>query len=71
MRKSRRKLEMDNIVLRIRVQTLENIICPCDQHDWVKVAVDLEGGTGHGDETTIYHYQCKRCLKTITTTTPI
>ena len=71
MRKSKRRLEMDNIVLKVRVQTLENIICPANQHDWIKTSFSLEGGTGHGDETTVYHYQCKRCLKTITTTTPI
>ena len=63
MRKSRRKLEMENLVLRIRVQTLENIICPANQHDWVKIGYDLEGGTGRGDETVIYHYQCRKCNK--------
>lgn len=63
MRKSKRRLEMDNFVLKIRVQFLENIICPTNQHDWVKVDFDLEGGTGRGDETVIYTYQCRRCNK--------
>jgi hypothetical protein len=67
MRKSRRKLEMENLVLRLRVGTLENIICPANQHDWVKIDYDLEGGTGHGDETIIYHYKCRKCNKTIST----
>ena len=71
MRKSRRRLEMDNIVLKIRVQTLENIICPTNQHDWVETGFDLEGGTGHGDETTIYHYQCSRCGKILSISTPL
>ena len=63
MRKSRRKLAMENFVLRIRVQSLENMLCPANQHDWVMVDYGLEGGTGHGDETIIYHYQCRRCNK--------
>lgn len=71
MRKSKQRLKMDNIVLKVRVQTLENIICPANQHDWVKIGFDLEGGTGHADETTIYHYQCRRCNKTLSTYTPL
>lgn len=67
MRKSRRKLEMDNIVLRIRVQTLENKLCPTNQHDWAMVDYSLEGGTGCGDETLMYHYQCRRCDKILDT----
>lgn len=66
-RKTRRRLEMDNLVLRCRVQFLEGIICPANQHDWVKVDYDVEGGTGHADETLIYYYQCRRCNKVTST----
>lgn len=67
MKKSKRKLIMENLVLKIRVQSLENMLCPVNQHDWVKVDYSLEGGTGHGDETIIYHYQCRRCNKILDT----
>ena len=71
MWKSKRRLQMENLVLKVRVQTLENIICPTNQHDWVKIGFDLEGGTGRGDETTVYHYQCSRCNKLTSTYLPI
>jgi hypothetical protein len=67
MRKSKRQLIMDNLVLKIRVQSLEEILCPAQQHDWINFDFDLEGGTGHGDETVIYHYQCRRCRKITST----
>ena len=67
MRKSKRKLIMENLVLKIRVQTLEDKLCPTSQHDWVTVDYSLEGGTGHGDETLMYHYQCRRCGKILDT----
>jgi hypothetical protein len=67
MWKSRRKLLIENIALRVRVGHLENLICPTNQHDFVKIGFDLEGGTGRGDETVIYHYQCRKCDKTTST----
>lgn len=67
MRKSKRKLIMENLVLKVRVQSLENMLCPANQHDWMKVDYYLEGGTGHGDETIIYRYQCRRCNKFLET----
>lgn len=67
MWKSKRKLLIENLTLKERVKYLENIICPCQQHEYVKVGFALVGGTGHGDETTIYHYQCRKCGKTVST----
>ena len=62
---------MENVVLKCRIHFLENVICPANQHDWVSSGFDLEGGTGHADETTIYHYQCRRCNKIMSTSIPL
>ena len=67
MRKSKAKLELDNAILQMRIEYLENLVCPCHQHDWIKVDYYFVGGTGHGDETTIYKYQCRRCNKKTST----
>lgn len=52
------KIGMEN-----RIEELENILCPCGQHDWLKV--DEYNGynlwSGKMDNGT--RYQCKRCLK--------
>ena len=42
---------------------LEERLCPCESHDWKQVGYSFEGGTGRGDEITIYDYKCKRCGK--------
>ena len=65
MRKSRRRLAMDNIVLKARIAYLEEILCPCQQHDFIKVDYDLIGGSGRADETVLYHYQCRKCGKRV------
>lgn len=46
-----------------RIRELEEILCPCEQHDWVSTGYHFDGGTGCGDSTTFYHYICKRCKK--------
>lgn len=50
-----------------RIKELEERLCPCQSHDWHKVDYEFTGGTGCGDETTLYHYQCARCGKKTTT----
>lgn len=47
-----------------RIAQLEEILCP-NGHYFVKVDSHLEGGSGRGDEITIYHYVCKRCKKEV------
>lgn len=55
----KRKLEL--LAHTARIKELEEILCPCEQHDWISNGYHFSGGTGRGDETTIYHYICKRC----------
>ena len=49
--------------LTYRVEELEERLCPCEQHDWKKIDYEFIGGTGRGDEQTIYSYKCRRCGK--------
>lgn len=60
---TRRKLKAEIVKLTYRVAELEEKLCPCEQHDWVKVGYRLVGGTGRGDELPVYSYKCKRCGK--------
>ena len=59
------KLMLENISLKARVAELEEKICPCEQHDYIKIDFELVGGTGRGDETTIYKYKCRKCGKCV------
>lgn len=58
---SKRKMEL--LAKAARIRELEEILCPCEQHDWVSTGYHFDGGTGRGDHTTFYHYICKRCKK--------
>lgn len=60
---TKRKLKEEVVKLTYRVAELEERICPCEQHDWLKISFRLYGGTGVGDELTLYKYKCKRCGK--------
>lgn len=46
-----------------RIKELEERLCPCQSHDWHRTDFEFTGGTGRGDETTVYTYQCSRCWK--------
>lgn len=59
------KLMLENISLRARVAELEEKICPCEQHDYITLDYEFVGGTGRGDEMTIYQYKCRKCGKRI------
>ena len=59
----RNKLKRQIVDLKYRIAELEERLCPCEQHDWVKTGFYLTGGTGMGDELTIYTHKCKRCGK--------
>ena len=60
---TRRKLKAEIVRLTYRVAELEERICPCEQHDWLTIDFRFVGGTGRGDETTLYKHKCKRCGK--------
>ncbi len=59
------KLMLENISLKARIAELEEKICPCEQHDYIKLDYELVGGTGLGDEMTIYKYKCRKCGKRV------
>lgn len=60
---TRRMLKDEIVRLTYRVAELEERLCPCESHDWKCVDFHFVGGSGRGDETTVYHYKCKRCGK--------
>ena len=66
----KKKMQAEIVRLTYRVAELEERLCPCEQHDWKKLGFDLVGGTGRGDEETIYCYKCKRCGKQMRTWQP-
>ena len=66
----RRKLLTEIGRLSCRVAELEERLCPCENHQWKKIDMDFVGGTGRGDEETVYTYKCKRCGKSLRTWKP-
>ena len=54
-----------------RVQELESKLCPFNKHQWISTGWKMHGGTGHGDETFDYQYECKRCGKKLASFVPI
>ena len=61
---SRRKMKEKIMQLNYRVADLEERLCPCEDHDWKQTGYSFIGGTGLGDETTLYKHKCRRCGKT-------
>ena len=66
----KKKLKAEIVRLTYRVAELEERLCPCDDHRWKKIDYEFVGGTGVGDEETIYTYKCKRCGKQMKTWKP-
>lgn len=64
---TKRKLKDTVVRLTNRVGELEERLCPCESHQWLKIDYSFVGGTGVGDETTIYRYKCRRCGKVVNT----
>jgi uncharacterized protein CbrC (UPF0167 family) len=56
-------LREEIVRLTYRVAELEEKLCPCEQHDWVKIDYRFVGGTVLGDEITMYMYKCRQCGK--------
>ena len=63
------KYEIEKLKAKQRIEYLENLLCPGESHDYKLINFYLEGGTGHGDENTIYHYRCSKCGKLISKNT--
>lgn len=66
----KKRLREKVLVQEARIKELEEILCPCEAHEWVNIGFHFVGGTGRGDELTVYHKVCKRCKKRIQSITP-
>ena len=51
--------------LRNRVHELEEILCPCSQHDFVQISKDMYFGSSPGEIDYLLTLQCKRCKKVV------
>ena len=62
MKKNRQILELQN-----RVRELEGLLCPCEQHDWVKTGRVYNSGASYcySRDAWDVSYECKRCHKRI------
>lgn len=59
---TKRKLKEENLRQQYRILELEELLCPCEDHDWKYVDSNVE--FIGGDFMPIYKYKCRRCLKT-------
>ena len=53
--------------LQLRIEELEERLCPCEEHDWKQVDSYCTSFTNGLDFDTVYKYKCKRCGKRIET----
>lgn len=51
------------LLLKMRIKELENIICPAELHDWQRVSENHIVVDGYGTEIYVRRYVCKRCLQ--------
>lgn len=58
---TKRKLKAEVVRLTYRVEELEERLCPCNQHDYVKVGTEWDDMPAGSDMVCVY--QCKRCGK--------
>jgi hypothetical protein len=59
---NRRRTELE-LLLRVRIKELENILCPGELHDWQRVSENHIIVDGYGTEIYVRRYVCKRCLR--------
>lgn len=63
---TRKKLLKEQVRhLQNRVYELEEILCPCEQHDLVMICSEAIPGHSPMELTYIHVYKCRRCKKTI------
>lgn len=60
---TKRKLKAEVVRLTYRVQELEERLCPCEQHDFIKVDTEYEYNGVGADAIAVL--RCKRCGKKI------
>lgn len=59
------RLKEENRQLRNRIYELEQILCPCEQHDLVQIGREMCFGNSPAEIDYIYTYQCERCKKIV------
>lgn len=60
---TKRKLKAEVVRLTYRVQELEERLCPCGQHDYIRTGTAWDDMPAGSDM--IGEYQCRRCGKKI------
>ena len=58
---TKRKLKEENIRQQYRILELEELLCPCEDHDWKHI--DSYPYMIYGNIETMHKYKCRRCLK--------
>lgn len=56
---SRTKYELEKLKNKQRINYLENLICPCESHDYVEIGRNIIDQYG----TIVYILKCKKCGK--------
>lgn len=61
------KTKKENEKLKVRIHELEEILCPCEQHDYIEVGRTLKTDCTGGiiDSWHIKKYVCKKCKKVL------
>ena len=56
---SRTKYGVEELKYRQRISYLENLICPCESHDYIEIAHEIID-----EHSTVKHiFRCKKCGK--------
>ncbi|WP_288682254.1 hypothetical protein [uncultured Eubacterium sp.] len=55
------KYKVENLKYRQRISYLENLICPCESHDYVEIKRDYFPNSYGGKRVILY--MCKKCSK--------
>ena len=55
---NRTKYEVEKLKYRQRISYLENLICPCESHDYVEIAHEIID-----EHSTVHIFRCKKCGK--------
>ena len=57
----RSKLKLEILRLKYRIADLEERLCPCEDHDWVRIASETTVGLCGAE--LICTYKCRKCGK--------
>ena len=66
-----RDLQQENFEMELRIEDMEDTICPRESHDWVRVRTWSCCPTGTVESyTQMYQYRCSKCYKRIDSMLP-